>query len=69
VKEKDDMCSGSNLAKYIFYADDQAPGHHSVDTAAKTDQLNIPVLVRVREIGTARSSDMSHQHVLVTVAP
>lgn len=61
VKKKDDICIGSNLAKCISYMDDQAPGHHSVDTAVKTGQLNIPGLVRVHGIGTAKSSGNSHQ--------
>ncbi len=62
-------CIGSDLAKCIYYTDDQAPGHYSVDTVVKTGQLNVPVLARVRGIGTAKSSGMPHQHVLMTVVP
>jgi len=62
--------SGADLAECIYYTDDQAPGHYSVDTVVKTGQLNVPVLVsvRVRGIGTAKSFGVYHQHVLVTLA-
>ncbi len=62
-------CIGSDLAKCTSHMDDQAPGHYSGDTVVKTGQLNVPVLVRVRGIGTAKSFGMSHQHVVVTVGP